>query len=1505
MKSKSILAVLCLQTSLAFGQPGDDQLYKEALAQARAGQLEPALQQFQMLVDKHPDKKRYRFDYLQTLSWADRNAEVMQQAEKIDIATAPVYVLEAIAKAARNLGEYKQAETLYRRVLAKASNRLPAKLGIGLLLIDQGQTKPALDYLQNLNNEYPENIDITLALATAFQLEGQFQQAGEFYQKASVLQPDRQEAWRGLILSQAAVGDIRRAVETAKAHKAVLTDEQWVSLNWDYATSLVREGEQALAKNSDEYAGIDRAIEVLNANIESLNHLKLKDPQPWFTRAQADRLRALSDRKRMADVIEKYEKMPPQVSALPVYARTAVADAYLNGRQPEKARDLYLSIIRDQPNDFHAHASLVRTYLETGQQPEMQQALRQLQTLMESLPDNNRNLYDYLQLLSWAGWNDEVMKQAAKIDTAAAPAYILEAIAKAARNLRDYQKAEALYRLAIGKAPERLEPKLGLGLVLIDKRQAKPAISYFNELALAHPDDPNIMLAQAHAYELDGQFQRAGEFYQKATALQPEGKDNLLGLINTLATSGRFGQALTLAKTNRALLADEQWAGLNWDYATSLIRQGQQALGKNPDDYAALDQAITSLNANIESVKRLKLKEPQVWLTRAQSDLLVALHDRKRMADVIEQYQQLQEQGRPLPRYARMAVADAYLNNAQAEAARDVYLDLIQENPDDFDAHAALARIYLETGQKQPLQQALLRIQRLVEKYPEKKQYRYDYLQLLFWADRNDEVMRQAALIDEQAAPVYVLEAIAKAARNLGDYPKAEASYRLASDKAPERLAPKLGLGLLLLDQRQAKPAIAYLHGLARDYPENIDIAMAQAQAHELDGQYQPAGEFYRKALAIQPDRPEAWRGLAFALTASGEVRQALDIAEAHRTLFSDEQWAGLKWNHAGWLIRQGEQALGQNSRDYRAIDLAIAELHANIEAIPQLKLDAPEVWRMRAESDLLVALRDRKRMAEVIVRYQQLQDQGMALPVYARMAAADAYLNNRQPQVARDLYLAVSREVPDYFNAKASLVYAYLEAEQPDKAVALAEQLAREQPEKIEFKQTDGTVVTGDNPRKIAADLTAAVFRAYVDDLDTAQARLEELHNRHPENTDIHSKLAEVYYFRGWPRKARQQIAEARLQAPEHFGLKLGQAKVAHELRDYPQEERITRELYDSYPEDSGTLRQMNAWRKHNAPELKLFANGGISNSAANGVNPVIGSDNVSIDGYLYSSPIAYNYRVFTHEGWKTGLFNEGRGFLRHYGAGLEYAKRNLMATAELHYDNFRIDTVGVDLGLDYQLNDHWQLFSRLSSRDDNISLRALNTGVTAKTARLGTTYRVNESRQFTVAGAYYHFSDADKCFSEGGSCYVNEANNRYTLDGTYYERWYSGPSYKFSTYLNAGVSNNSSSNVFYFSPRNDASLSLTLDNDWLTYRNYETAFHQRLALSVGNYWQEYLSRNSLGNLQYVNGSNIVGNLQYEHRWQFGNSVELTYGGVRGYRNYGGDPTESWQLYLTADVRF
>jgi biofilm PGA synthesis protein PgaA len=811
-----------------------------------------------------------------------------------------------------------------------------------------------------------------------------------------------------------------------------------------------------------------------------------------------------------------------------------------------------------------------------------------------------------------------------------------------------------------------------------------------------------------------------------------------------------------------------------------------------------------------------------------------------------------------------------------------VYLQSLDNAPDNLDALVSLVRIYLETDQKPAIEPILSQMQTLADQHPQQPRYRHELLQILAWLERDQDALQQAQQIDMQTAPIYVLETAGRSARNLRNFPLAENLFQQAAVQDPQRLTPKLAQAWLLLDQQKNLEAINYLQQLRESFPNSVELLLTQANAHSFASQYPEAVEQYQHVLEIAPTQPEAERGLAFSLANAGKVDQALTQANSHRPLFSDEEWTGLKWRHAAEQIRQGEQALSIDPRDYRATDQAINELQENIALTEKLQLPDPTLWQQRAQFDLLVALRDRRRMADTISLYQQLLQQNTALPVYARMAAADAYLNNRNPQQARDLYLGVLQEVPDYFNAKASLTYAYLEAEQLDLALQTAENLANEQPKTITSRSADGSETQIDNPNKVTADLLAALFPAYVDDLKTAQIRLEQLHLQHPDNTNIHSKLAEIYYYRGWPLKAQREIEQAQIKSPEHFGLKLTQAKVAHELRDYPQEAAITYDLYRDYPEDSGTIKQMQAWKKHNKPELKIFASGGFSKNEPQANNDFVSSNEAAIDGYLYSPPIEKNFRVFAHEGWRTGLFKESRGYLLTHGAGVEYAKDEAVATAEVHYDNFQSSAVGVDLGLDYQLNDQWQLFTRLSSLDNNISLRALSSEeatVTAKSARVGATYRVNESRYFRLSGNYYNFSDD---------------NNRFGGDFAYYERWYSGPIYKFATYLNLGYSTNTlPANGFYFSPKQDAIASITFDNDWLTYRNYETDFHQRVAVTVGDYWQQ----------DY--GSNMVGNIQYEHRWRLGTDIELNYGAARNYRYFDDALTESWLMYLSADIRF
>ncbi|OAI18647.1 hypothetical protein A1359_04635 [Methylomonas lenta] len=1633
MNRKIIAIALWLPAYSLHAKQTNEATYQQALEQARSGQTELALEQLRLLVTDHPRRKQYLYDYLQLLLWAERDDDVLREAEGLNLKRAPAYVLETIAKSARNKGQLDKATELYSQAAKKTPNRLTPNLGIGLILLDQKQTKAAIAHFNKLAQNFPDNFELTLALASALEQDGQTQAAEQLYQQALTYEPDNKNAAQGLIRTQSASKDFTTAIATANTHRQALNDEEWTHLNWDYATDLIRQGERDTSIDPTNFAKTDLAIQAIKANLAALATLNLKDLAYWQTRAEADLLVALHDRKQMSDVITRFRRLQQQNLSLPAYAKMATANAFADQNQTKNAQALYQEIIQEQPKNYTAQKALAKISLDMGDKSQLDNSLTQLSEFANSHPDVANYRYDYLQYLQWSGHNAEVLTEAKKIELDAAPAYILETIAKAARELHDYPQAEKLYTMAASKAPDRLTPQLGLGLLMLDQHNTKLATRHFDELASTGQQNSDILFAQAAAHEMAGHPKQASQLYQKLLNNQPQHTEAARGLIRTLASAGLQAEALQVAKQHRSLVPDDLWVDLNWHHAAELVRRGKTSLNSNPDNFHYTDQAIAAINANIKSISRLAIRDKKIWLSRAQADLLVALHDRQLYNQVNDEYEVALDQNLNLPTYALLAVADSQLKNNQPTAARELYLQIFANEADNLDAIEGLMRTYLATGQTQDIAPILIKLQTLAEQNPSQPRYRYDLLQGLSWLERDTEVLQQALLIDKNSAPVYILETVGRSARNTQDYPLAENLYSLAADKAPDRLTPKLALAGLMLDQQQALSATTYLQQLRVDYPNDIELILTQASAEELAGQYLKAVDFYQQALELQPTQPNALRGKVFALSNAGQTEQALTIAEANRTLFNNEEWAELKWSHAAGLIRQGEQALSQDARDYRSIDQAINELQSNIALVDSLQLKDPLVWRQRAQFDLLVAFRDRRRMDDTIALYQQLLRQNTRLPVYARMAAADAYLNNRQPEQARELYLSVLQEVPDYYNAKASLAYAYLEAEQPDLALATAEQLSKEQPETISLPQTDGSEISIPNPKKATADMTAAIFHAYVDDLNEAQSRLERLHLQYPDNTDIHSKLAEVYYFRGWPRKAQHEIDIARQQAPEHFGLKLNQAKVSHELRDYPAEQSLTNELYSDYPEDSGALKQMQAWKRHNKPELKIFANGGISKNEPSAAASLIGNDEINIDSIAYSQPIAQNFRLFAHNGWKTSSFKEGsswqstlgnsialpnpsdlpdcnlntnpddckkivllnntadliakrnwqetdaeigNGYLRHYGVGVEFTQDKTKAGAEIHYDNSGANKVGVDLDLEYQFNDHWQLFTHLSSLDNNIPVRALKYGVTAKSALIGFTFKVNESRQFNLSSHYYNFSSAqstscnsvsipeiefnstvysptylsseqvcdsaasydylsqkyksltdtvaailpekDNLSASTGRAYdeiwssqtvndfiqqtqlsnltnqiYNHSNNRYALDGNYFERWYSGPIYKFSTILGASFSANTSTNVFYYSPKKDATVALTLDNDWLTYRNYETDFHQRVALTAGDYWQE----------DY--GSNMIGNIQYEHRWHLGSDIELIYGGNRSYRYYDNALTQTWQMYLTADIRF
>jgi tetratricopeptide (TPR) repeat protein len=77
------------------------------------------------------------------------------------------------------------------------------------------------------------------------------------------------------------------------------------------------------------------------------------------------------------------------------------------------------------------------------------EALDLLRTLRASSPGDARLLHDETVVLGWAERDEAVLANAAALDLGVAPAYVLAAAGKAARNLRRFDEAVRWYSLAL------------------------------------------------------------------------------------------------------------------------------------------------------------------------------------------------------------------------------------------------------------------------------------------------------------------------------------------------------------------------------------------------------------------------------------------------------------------------------------------------------------------------------------------------------------------------------------------------------------------------------------------------------------------------------------------------------------------------------------------------------------------------------------------------------------------------------------------------------------------------------------------------------------------------------------------------------------------------------------------------------------------------------------------------------------------------------------------------
>jgi biofilm PGA synthesis protein PgaA len=271
-------------------------------------------------------------------------------------------------------------------------------------------------------------------------------------------------------------------------------------------------------------------------------------------------------------------------------------------------------------------------------------------------------------LLQQASKSGEAIRVFEKAAAAEPPDYALLAATRAYRDLRRYGDAEKLARQGLKRfADQTVWPSL-LALVLTDAGRPKEALEI-----LSRPEAKNVPplerhLAEGYAWRRAGDPYKAISAYTDALKLAPaneEARNAAAALLQ--AQGGGFGAA-ALAGTTAPYAADQAAAMVRWGTDT------------RPTDPAQRFDGTDAAIARLDKLLAERPPPPAALRRRLRLDRLVALRDRVRMLEVVEESQALRSRG-PLPAYAEEAYADALLYLRRPLEARAAYCRVLAASP--------------------------------------------------------------------------------------------------------------------------------------------------------------------------------------------------------------------------------------------------------------------------------------------------------------------------------------------------------------------------------------------------------------------------------------------------------------------------------------------------------------------------------------------------------------------------------------------------------------------------------------------------------------------------------------------------------------------------------------------------------------------------------------------------------------------------------------------------------
>jgi biofilm PGA synthesis protein PgaA len=734
----------------------------------------------------------------------------------------------------------------------------------------------------------------------------------------------------------------------------------------------------------------------------------------------------------------------------------------------------------------------------------------------------------------------------------------------------------------------------------------------------------------------------------------------------------------------------------------------------------------------------------------------------------------------------------------------------------------------------------------------------HDYIALAVDAGRNDVALAEAVKLDKANTPPYVLEAVARAARNSKQPDIAIQFYDAVLTRTPARSESALGKIYTLSDAgRNLQAETAAESALAID-SKNARLWEAYAYVLRSEGRLTQSLEAYHQVRELDPASMTADLGRINMLSALGAPHKAMEIAEARPDLLKREETLRLQGDRAAAHVRWSDADADRAGERFRNVDIGLNRIDALIATIRTNGVpDSPP--ERREIADKIVALDNRQRYAEAVQLYQALSITGQPVPSYARNAAADAYLGIKQPRQAKALYEQLIVEEPGNLKHRYGLFYALSDLEEHEYAQQVIEEVVRREPPVLD---KNIPALARPNPGHVRARTLAMMSPAYSENLPEANRRGDELVAQVPHNMDVRTNRGSIYNWRGWPRYAEEEFRWVLATTPDNTEARLGRVTTLAAMNDWKQSDAILAEIAQDKPDDKQVK---NALRRSQVHHLRELA---INGEAGNSSQTINSSRDRVWDMRLYSQPIDDTWRVYGRLSQAlSALPDDANVNRRRGGIGLEYKARDWLANADV---TRAVDESRAALALSVAHDsDRWRWRAGVESSDENLPAKAAAAGIRARNVFAAVTLRESEIERAGVDMRLHDFSDG----------------NRRSEWGASYSRMFSA---EYNKRFTAGVAlsgmHNSLQGTPYFNPRRAIGAEFSLGGEWLQWRAQESSLWHRVSVSAGAFNQD--SYDTLPTARIAYELDWTASDLAEYRLGFGRGMH-PYDGVQDFRNF------------------